>query len=142
MSEAPHRYSASVADEIERRWQQRWDEDGTFHADNPVGELRGSAESAAEAVAAATAEHPGPVHLNVGFRDPLVPAGRVLPVRAAQSDRTRPLAVAGGGTRPLAAGGDGTRPLAAAGEAEHGEGPRCRLRHRGPSCGSTAEPCC
>ena len=53
MSEAPHRYTAAVADEIERRWQQRWDEDGTFYADNPVGELRGSAESL-EAAAAAT----------------------------------------------------------------------------------------
>ena len=54
MSEAPHRYTASVADEIERRWQQRWDEDGTFRADNPVGELRGTAESASEAATAAT----------------------------------------------------------------------------------------
>ena len=51
MSEAPHRYTADVADEIERRWQQRWDEDGTFHADNPVGELRGSAESIEQAAA-------------------------------------------------------------------------------------------
>ncbi|GAA4524719.1 leucine--tRNA ligase [Brachybacterium paraconglomeratum] len=51
MSEAPHRYTAAVADDIERRWQQRWDEDGTFHADNPVGELRGSAESIEQAAA-------------------------------------------------------------------------------------------
>ena len=51
MSEAPHRYTADVADQIERRWQQRWDEDGTFHADNPVGELRGSAESIEQAAA-------------------------------------------------------------------------------------------
>jgi len=54
MSEAPHRYTAAVADEIERRWQQRWDEDGTFHADNPVGELRASAGSLEEATTAAT----------------------------------------------------------------------------------------
>ncbi|MGY5763661.1 leucine--tRNA ligase [Brachybacterium sp. DNPG3] len=39
MSEAPYRYTAAVADEIEQRWQQRWDEDGTFHAVNPVGAL-------------------------------------------------------------------------------------------------------
>ena len=54
MSEAPHRYTAAVADEIELRWQQRWDEDGTFYADNPVGELRGSAETLEEAAATAS----------------------------------------------------------------------------------------
>ena len=54
MSEAPHRYTAAVADEIERRWQQRWDEDGTFHADNPVGELRAATGSLEEAATAAT----------------------------------------------------------------------------------------
>ena len=54
MSEAPHRYTAAMADEIELRWQQRWDEEGTFHADNPVGELRGTAPSLEEATAAAT----------------------------------------------------------------------------------------
>ena len=54
MSEAPHRYSASVADEIERRWQQRWDEEGTFHADNPVGELRAQTGSLEEAATSAT----------------------------------------------------------------------------------------
>ncbi|MGP9537483.1 leucine--tRNA ligase [Brachybacterium sp. AOP43-C2-M15] len=56
MSEAPYRYTAAVADEIERRWQQRWDEDGTFHADNPVGALRGSAESLEQAAAATAPE--------------------------------------------------------------------------------------
>ena len=54
MSEAPHRYSASVADEIERRWQQRWDEEGTFYADNPVGELRAQTGSLEEAASSAT----------------------------------------------------------------------------------------
>lgn len=39
MSEASHRYTAAVADEIERRWQQRWDEEGAFWAANPVGAL-------------------------------------------------------------------------------------------------------
>ena len=55
MSEAPYRYTAAVADEIERRWQQRWDEDGTFYADNPVGELRGEVESLEQAVSASAA---------------------------------------------------------------------------------------
>lgn len=36
-----HRYTAALAGEIERRWQQRWNERGTFHAPNPVGPLAG-----------------------------------------------------------------------------------------------------
>ncbi|MFC7458507.1 leucine--tRNA ligase [Brachybacterium sp. GCM10030267] len=56
MSEAPYRYTAAVADEIEERWQQRWDEDGTFHADNPVGALRGEAASLDQAASAGSAE--------------------------------------------------------------------------------------
>ncbi|MGW0182591.1 leucine--tRNA ligase [Nocardia sp. NPDC003345] len=36
-----HRYTAALAGEIEGRWQQRWNERGTFHAPNPVGPLAG-----------------------------------------------------------------------------------------------------
>ncbi|WP_040784819.1 leucine--tRNA ligase [Nocardia pneumoniae] len=36
-----HRYNAELAGRIERRWQQAWDERGTFHAPNPVGPLAG-----------------------------------------------------------------------------------------------------
>ncbi|MGW5385519.1 leucine--tRNA ligase [Nocardia sp. NPDC003963] len=36
-----HRYTAELAGEIERRWQQRWNERGTFYAPNPVGPLAG-----------------------------------------------------------------------------------------------------
>ncbi|MGE2835500.1 leucine--tRNA ligase [Mycobacterium sp. SMC-4] len=34
-----HRYTAELAGEIERGWQQRWAEQGTFHVANPVGSL-------------------------------------------------------------------------------------------------------
>src|SRR5690625_7480682 len=37
MSEAPHRYTAAKADEIEKRWPRPWDEEGTFHAATPGG---------------------------------------------------------------------------------------------------------
>ncbi|MDQ3827650.1 MAG: class I tRNA ligase family protein, partial [Actinomycetota bacterium] len=35
----PHRYTATLAGEIERRWQRQWTERGTFYAPNPVGPL-------------------------------------------------------------------------------------------------------
>jgi len=34
-----HRYSAALAQQIEARWQDRWDVDGTFEAPNPAGSL-------------------------------------------------------------------------------------------------------
>ncbi|MGO1584023.1 MAG: class I tRNA ligase family protein, partial [Actinomycetaceae bacterium] len=37
----PHRYTAELAEEIEERWQQRWADEGTFHAHNPSGPLAG-----------------------------------------------------------------------------------------------------
>ena len=41
MSEAPgeatYRYTAEVADRIERYWQDRWAAEGTYHAPNPAG---------------------------------------------------------------------------------------------------------
>jgi leucyl-tRNA synthetase len=36
----PQRYTATLAGEIERRWQHRWTEWGTFQAPNPAGSLR------------------------------------------------------------------------------------------------------
>ncbi len=35
----PHRYNAALAQEIELRWQDRWETDGTFEAPNPAGPL-------------------------------------------------------------------------------------------------------
>ncbi len=34
-----HRYDGRVADEIETRWQAKWDADGTYHTPNPTGPL-------------------------------------------------------------------------------------------------------
>ncbi|MCB0978356.1 MAG: class I tRNA ligase family protein, partial [Acidimicrobiales bacterium] len=34
-----HRYDAALAQEIEARWQDRWEAEGTFEAPNPVGDL-------------------------------------------------------------------------------------------------------
>ena len=43
MSDRPdvpaHRYDGRVAQEIETRWQAKWDADGTYHAPNPTGPL-------------------------------------------------------------------------------------------------------
>src|SRR5689334_12474962 len=33
------RYTAALADEIEKRWQDYWEEHGTFHSPNPTGPL-------------------------------------------------------------------------------------------------------
>lgn len=39
-SDSPtHRYSPQLAGDIERRWQNYWRDNGTFHAPNPVGDL-------------------------------------------------------------------------------------------------------
>ncbi len=34
-----HRYDAALAQEMEARWQDRWEAEGTFHTPNPVGPL-------------------------------------------------------------------------------------------------------
>ncbi|WP_020116327.1 leucine--tRNA ligase [Streptomyces canus] len=45
---APHRYTAAVAAEIEARWQDFWDTDGTYAAPNPKGDLAGDPELVAK----------------------------------------------------------------------------------------------
>jgi leucyl-tRNA synthetase len=42
-----HRYDASLAQRIEADWQQRWEQDGTFHTPNPVGDLSDGFEAVA-----------------------------------------------------------------------------------------------
>ncbi|MEV1050967.1 leucine--tRNA ligase [Streptomyces sp. NPDC049887] len=41
---APHRYTAAMAADIEARWQDFWDADGTYEAPNPSGDLAGDAD--------------------------------------------------------------------------------------------------
>ncbi|CAM5548404.1 leucine--tRNA ligase [Streptomyces abikoensis] len=38
---APHRYTAALAADIEARWQDVWDAEGTYDAPNPSGDLAG-----------------------------------------------------------------------------------------------------
>ena len=42
-----HRYNAALAAEIERRWQDRWDAEGTFYTPNPTGPLSEGFEAVA-----------------------------------------------------------------------------------------------
>ncbi|KNB53027.1 leucine--tRNA ligase [Streptomyces caatingaensis] len=44
---APHRYTAALAADIEARWQDVWDAEGTYEAPNPDGELGGDPEAVA-----------------------------------------------------------------------------------------------
>jgi leucyl-tRNA synthetase len=37
--DVPHRYTAALAAQIERYWQDRWEREGTFEAPNPTGPL-------------------------------------------------------------------------------------------------------
>ena len=44
-STVDHRYDAALAGRIEERWQRRWEEEKTFSAPNPVGDLARPATS-------------------------------------------------------------------------------------------------
>ncbi|MEV0265228.1 leucine--tRNA ligase [Streptomyces sp. NPDC050617] len=44
---APHRYTAALAADIEARWQDFWDANGTYEAANPSGDLAGAPETVA-----------------------------------------------------------------------------------------------
>lgn len=45
---APHRYTAAMAADIEARWQDFWDAEGTYEAPSPTGDLAGDPELAAK----------------------------------------------------------------------------------------------
>ncbi len=44
----PHRYTPSLAQSIELAWQDRWEQEGTFHTPNPVGRLSAGFERVAD----------------------------------------------------------------------------------------------
>ncbi len=44
---APHRYTAAMAADIEARWQDFWDAEGTYAAPNPKGDLAGDPQAVA-----------------------------------------------------------------------------------------------
>jgi leucyl-tRNA synthetase len=45
---APHRYTAAMAADIEARWQDFWDAEGTYEAPNPSGDLAGDPDRVAK----------------------------------------------------------------------------------------------
>src|SRR4051795_10676929 len=47
----PYRYTASLAGQIEERWQAYWEEHGTFRAPNPAGPLAPDGDGAADRLA-------------------------------------------------------------------------------------------
>ncbi|RCW47208.1 leucyl-tRNA synthetase [Halopolyspora algeriensis] len=60
------RYTAEMAGEIERRWQQRWEELGTFHTPNPSGSLQGDTSGAEKLFVQDMFPYPSGSGLHVG----------------------------------------------------------------------------
>ncbi|MEO8749754.1 MAG: leucine--tRNA ligase [Allobranchiibius sp.] len=49
-TEPQHRYTPALAAQIERRWQDHWEQEGTFHAPNPSGPWAGQSDGGDGAV--------------------------------------------------------------------------------------------
>ena len=105
----PFRYTAALAAEIEHRWQDFWEREGTFHAPNPAGPLadpdhpRAGAEKRSSWTCSRTPRAPG---LHVGH-----PLGYIA------TDVLRPLPADG---RPQRAAHHGLRRLRPARRAVRG----------------------
>ncbi|MEO6989797.1 MAG: leucine--tRNA ligase [Aquihabitans sp.] len=64
-----HRYDAALAQQIEARWQDRWEAEGTFHTPNPVGDLAEGFDAVADRPKAYVLDmfpYPSGVGLHVG----------------------------------------------------------------------------
>ncbi|GAA1489089.1 2-succinyl-5-enolpyruvyl-6-hydroxy-3-cyclohexene-1-carboxylic-acid synthase [Brachybacterium sacelli] len=114
-------------------------------------ELRTAVSTIARAVAAATGDHPGPVHVNLGFRDPLVPSP-TPPAPTAETDHAPPLVLTRRvrpspptpqpvpiSSRTVVVAGDGAG-IAARELAEHHSLPLLAEPSSGASCGSSFVP--
>ncbi|NYH80811.1 leucyl-tRNA synthetase [Actinopolyspora biskrensis] len=62
----PFRYTARIAGEIERNWQRRWEELGSYHAANPVGPLSGEDAAAEKLFVQDMFPYPSGAGLHVG----------------------------------------------------------------------------
>ncbi|PRW63463.1 leucine--tRNA ligase [Actinopolyspora mortivallis] len=62
----PFRYTARLAGEIERDWQRRWEELGSYHAANPVGPLSGEHAAAEKLFVQDMFPYPSGSGLHVG----------------------------------------------------------------------------
>ena len=62
----PYRYTSAMAEDIETRWQDRWDAEGTFEAPNPVGDLAGPETSREKYFLMDMFPYPSGIGLHVG----------------------------------------------------------------------------
>ncbi len=132
--EAPRfRYSARLANEIEAKWQDRWERDHTFWAPNPSGPLRRRLRGSRRPPQALRARHV-PVPERRG------PARRA-PARLHRHRRLRPLHAH---ERPQRAARDGLRRIRSprravrGGDAASTRAPRSR--RTSPTCGASSAP--
>ena len=116
-----HRYDARLANEIEAKWQDRWETEHTFWAPNPTGPADARAPSASPTATAVRARHVPVPERRGPPRRPPARLHRHRRLRALQAD-----------DRPQRAARDGLRRVRPAGRAVRGAdraAPACH--HRG-----------